>query len=137
MDVSESYRPGALIAGTWAAMQYMGEKYVMSWSPTSTQLIPIYHHVSGYHQSAKNIVTATRKIMHGIKTEIPQLYVLGNPPASVVACGVKDGSGINIMRVGDTMSKKGWGLSALQNPPALHISVTVRNPLPTNFSYFF
>lgn len=97
-------RPGALIAGTWAAMQYMGE--------------------NGYHQSAKNVVTATRKIIHGIKTEIPELYVLGNPPASVVACGVKDGSGINIMRVGDTMSKKGWGLSALQNPPALHISVT-------------
>lgn len=30
MDVAElSSRPGALIAGTWAAMHYMGEKYVM------------------------------------------------------------------------------------------------------------
>ena len=137
MDVSESCRPGALIAGTWAAMQYMGEKYVTLWSPTPIQLIPIYHHFSGYHQSAKNIVTATRKIIHGIKTEIPELYVLGNPPTSVVACGVKEGSGINIMRVGDTMSKKGWGLSALQNPPALHISVTVRNLYPPTLPFFF
>jgi len=97
-------RPGALIAGTWAAMQYMGE--------------------NGYHQSAKTIITATRKIIHGIKTEIPELYILGNPPVSVVAFGAKEGSGINILKVGDTMGKKGWHLNALQKPAAVHIAVT-------------
>ena len=30
LDVFDlSRRPGALIAGTWAAMQYMGERYVV------------------------------------------------------------------------------------------------------------
>lgn len=31
MLMTGRYRPGALIAGTWAAMQYMGERYVMLW----------------------------------------------------------------------------------------------------------
>jgi len=97
-------RPGALIAGTWAAMQYMGE--------------------NGYQESAKNIVTAARKVVHGIKAEIPELYILGNPPVSVVAFGAKEGTGINILKVGDTMSKKGWHLNALQKPAAVHIAVT-------------
>ncbi|KAF9643173.1 PLP-dependent transferase [Thelephora ganbajun] len=97
-------RPGALIAGAWAAMQYMGE--------------------NGYHQSAKNIITAARKIIHGIKTEIPELYILGNPPVSVVAFAAKEGTGINVLKVGDTMSKKGWHLNALQKPAAVHIAVT-------------
>jgi len=97
-------RPGALIAGTWAAMQHMGE--------------------NGYRRSAKDIITAARNIIHGIKTEIPELYILGNPPVSVVALGAKEGSGINILKVGDTMGKKGWLLNALQKPAALHIAVT-------------
>ena len=64
--------------------------------------------------------------MHGIKTEIPELYILGNPPVSVVAFGAKESSGINILKVGDTMGKKGWHLNALQKPAAVHIAVTVR-----------
>ena len=83
-------------------------------------------HCSGYRQSAMNIITATRKIIHGIKTEIPELYILGNPPVSVIAFGAREGTGINILKVGDTMSKKGWHLNALQKPPAVHIAVTVR-----------
>jgi hypothetical protein len=85
---------------------------------------------SGYHDSAKKIITATRRIIDGIKNEIPVLYVLGNPPASVVAFAAMKRSGINILKVGDTMAKKGWHLSALQNPPAVHIAVTVRTVLP-------
>ena len=90
-------------------------------------LLTSIHHCSGYRQSAENIITATRKIIHRIKTEIPELYILGNPPVSVVAFNAKEGSGINILKVGDTMSKKGWHLNALQKPAAVHIAVTVRN----------
>jgi len=79
---------------------------------------------NGYHQSARNIITATRNIIHRIKTEIPELYILGNPPVSVVAFSTKEGSGINILKVGDTMSRKGWHLNALQKPAAVHIAVT-------------
>ena len=95
------------------------------------------HSPSGYQKSAKNIITAARKIIHGIKTEIPELYILGNPPVSVVAFGAKEGSGINILKVGDTMSKKGWHLNALQKPSAVHIAVTVRYLPASTFLFFF
>lgn len=121
-----SRRPGALIAGTWAAMQYMGEKYVIPPRSFHTWLADLNSSCSGYRQSAKNIIAATRKIIHDIKAEIPELYILGNPPVSVVAFGAKEGSGINVLKVGDTMSKKGWHLNALQNPAAVHIAVTVK-----------
>lgn len=106
-------------------MQYMGETYVVPHPSTPVRLTSI-RDCSGYHQSAKNIITAARKITHGIKTEIPELYILGNPPVSVVAFGVKESSTIDILKVGGVMGKKGWHLNALQNPAAVHIAITVR-----------
>ncbi|KAL0956770.1 hypothetical protein HGRIS_002890 [Hohenbuehelia grisea] len=96
-------RPGALIAGTWAAMQYMG--------------------TSGYLKSCRDIVKCTRSIANAIRTSIPELYVLGSPPASVVAFASKHPL-VNIAEVGDAMSRRGWHLNQLQNPPALHIACT-------------
>ena len=52
---------------------------------------------------------------------MPELYILGNPPASVVAFGSKT---IDPHAVGDVMSTKGWHLNALANPPAVHIACT-------------
>ncbi|KZT10847.1 PLP-dependent transferase [Laetiporus sulphureus 93-53] len=97
-------RPGALIAGTWAAMNYMGR--------------------DGYLTSCKSIVGAARTIAHRIRTEIPELRVLGDPPASVVAFASADEKALNVHEVGDKMAKKGWHLNALTGPPALHIAVT-------------
>jgi len=96
-------RPGALIAGTWAAMQYMGS--------------------DGYLQSCRDIVTCARRIANAITASIPELYVLGSPPASVVAFGSQDKS-VNAYEVGDRMSKKGWHLNALSGPAAVHIACT-------------
>ncbi|KAI0320847.1 pyridoxal phosphate-dependent transferase [Amylostereum chailletii] len=97
-------RPGSLIAGTWAAMQYMGEE--------------------GYIASCRDIVNAARTIERGIRTNFPDLAVLGNPPASVVAFRAVDPAALNILEVGDRMSKRGWHLNALQDPPGLHIACT-------------
>ncbi|KAI0775783.1 PLP-dependent transferase [Trametes elegans] len=97
-------RPGALIAGTWAALQYMGH--------------------SGYLESCKSIVSAAKTIAQRIKTEIPDLRVLGNPPASVVAFAAAHGNDISVLEVGDAMSRKGWHLNAISNPAAVHIAVT-------------
>ncbi|EMD37692.1 hypothetical protein CERSUDRAFT_114330 [Gelatoporia subvermispora B] len=96
-------RPGAILAGTWAALQYMGH--------------------SGYLESCKSIVSAARRIAHGITEEIPELYVLGNPPASVVAFG-SNSADISALEVGDAMSRKGWHLNGLSRPGAVHIAVT-------------
>ncbi|KAI0001270.1 PLP-dependent transferase [Russula compacta] len=96
-------RSGALIAGTWAAMHYMGE--------------------DGYIASCRAIVGAARTLQQAIQNSFPELYVLGKPQASVVAFGSRTPS-LNILEVGDNMSKKGWHLNALQNPPGLHIACT-------------
>ncbi|KAI0272270.1 PLP-dependent transferase [Russula aff. rugulosa BPL654] len=96
-------RAGALIAGTWAAMHYMGEE--------------------GYIASCRDIVSAAKAIQEAIQNTFPELYILGKPPASVVAFGSRTPS-LNILEVGDKMSKKGWHLNALQNPPGLHIACT-------------
>jgi sphinganine-1-phosphate aldolase len=69
-------------------------------------------------------VGAAKKIQAAITREIPELYVLGKPLASVVAFGSKTAA-VNVMEVGDAMSTKGWHLNALSNPPAVHIACTV------------
>ncbi|THH29265.1 hypothetical protein EUX98_g4921 [Antrodiella citrinella] len=96
-------RPGSLIAGTWAALHYMGTE--------------------GYLESCKEIVGAAKEIIVKIKDEIPELYILGNPPASVVAFGSKHPA-VNVLEVGDIMAKRGWHLNALSEPAAVHIAVT-------------
>lgn len=97
-------RPGALIAGTWAAMQYMGYE--------------------GYLTSCREIVGAAKTIAARIKAEFGgKLYVLGNPPASVVAFASYNPR-CNIHEVGDIMSKKGWHLNGIVRPDAIHIAVT-------------
>lgn len=78
-------RPGALIAGTWAALMTMGD--------------------DGYTASARAIVGAARRIEQGIRDEIPQLQILGKPLVSVVAFA--SAGGVNIYEVGDKMSAKG------------------------------
>ncbi|TFK21883.1 sphinganine-1-phosphate aldolase [Coprinopsis marcescibilis] len=96
-------RPGALIAGTWAVMQAIGSK--------------------GYLESCRSIVLTARIIADTIRSSIPELYVLGDPPASVVAFGSKHPN-VNVLEVGDAMSKRGWHLNGLADPAAVHIAVT-------------
>lgn len=79
---------------------------------------------SGYLESCKAIVGAAKDIQTKIKAEIPELYILGNPPASVVAFASKHPA-VNPLEVGDLMAKRGWHLNALADPPAVHIAVTV------------
>lgn len=96
-------RPGALVAGTWAALMSMGE--------------------DGYLESCKQIIGAARQIERGIRQGIPQLRILGRPMVSVVAFA--SAGSVNIYEVGDKMSAKGWHLNGLAtDPPAIHIACT-------------
>jgi len=95
-------RPGALLAGCWATMMKEGE--------------------SGYIESCRSIVSAAKRIEQGIRETIPELYIIGKPMSSVVAFSSNE---INIYELADAVSSLGWGLSALQNPPAIHIACTV------------
>ena len=76
-------------------------------------------------KSCQEIVLATRRIADAITSEIPELYVLGNPPASVVAFASQD-SKVDALEVGDAMSRKGWHLNALSDPKSVHLACTVQ-----------
>lgn len=67
---------------------------------------------------------ATRTIADAIADDIPELYVLGNPPSSVVAFGSKH-PGVDVLEVGDLMSRRGWHLNGLSDPKSVHIACTV------------
>jgi len=77
----------------------------------------------GYIASCKSIVTCARTIARAIRQEIPELYVLGEPPASVVAFGSKHPQ-VEALAVGDKMSERGWHLNGLSGPAAVHIACT-------------
>jgi len=85
----------------------------------------------GYVASCRAIVGTAKIIEQAIQNSFPELYVLGKPPASVVAFGSRVPD-LDILEVGDKMSKKGWHLNAVQNPPGLHIACTVRPPMSGN-----
>lgn len=79
--------------------------------------------LSGYTDSCRTIVSAARNFASIIKSRFPEdLYVLGDPKVSVVAFASRT---IDVLALGDVMSKKGWHLNGLANPPALHMAFTV------------
>lgn len=100
-------RPGALIAGCWASMMSVGEK--------------------GYIDATHKIVGTKITIENAIK-EHPVLKstlgVLGKPMVSVVAFESTD-SAVSIYDIADAMSKKGWHLNSIQDPPGVHVAVTL------------
>jgi len=98
-------RPGALSAGCWAAMVAMG--------------------ANGYLEATKRILQTASGIKAGIK-QMPDLYILGNP-LWVIAIG---SNVVDIYRVMDFMSEKGWSLNALHKPQCVHICVTLRHTQP-------
>lgn len=98
--------------------------WAKSMSPSINPVKRSHIALSGYISSCRDIVGAARAIKQAIQNSFPELLILGNPQASVVAFGSRTPS-LNILQVGDNMSKKGWHLNALQNPPGLHIACTV------------
>ncbi|KAL1585612.1 hypothetical protein WHR41_05992 [Cladosporium halotolerans] len=106
-------RPGALIAGCWASLMNMGE--------------------SGYIDTCHKVVGAAKRVEDAVR-ESPKLkhslQIVGKPMVSVVAfrspVGAKNGPDfVDIYSVADGMSAKGWHLNALQDPPAIHVAVTL------------
>lgn len=98
-------RPGALIAACWASLMSVGE--------------------AGYLESCTQIVGTTKKLIEHIQSHpilSTELEILGNPLVSVIAFKSKT---LNIYDIADGMSAKGWHLNALQNPPAIHVALTL------------
>ena len=98
-------RPGALIAGCWASLMSVGE--------------------DGYTDSCHKIVGAQKQISETIRTSDAlkgDIRVMGKPLVSVVAF---TSDTLDIYDIADGMNAKGWHLNALQDPPAIHVAVTL------------
>lgn len=95
-------RPGALSAAAWAAMVSIGEQ--------------------GYLDATRKILQAADVIKQGIR-EIPELKILGEPLWVISFAS----DSLNIYKVMDAMTKRGWSLNGLHKPPAVHIALTLRH----------
>jgi sphinganine-1-phosphate aldolase len=98
-------RPGALSATCWAAMLSMGEQ--------------------GYLDATKKILEAAATIREGIDA-IPELEVMGDPLYNIAF----KSDDLDIYRVLDAMSERGWSLNGLHKPSCVHICVTLRQAQP-------
>jgi glutamate/tyrosine decarboxylase-like PLP-dependent enzyme len=98
-------RPGALSAAGWAAMVSMGE--------------------AGYMEATKRILETAGTIKEGIKS-IPELNILGDP-LWVIAFASPT---MDIYKIMDWMTHKGWSLNGLHKPSCVHIAVTQRHTQP-------
>ena len=100
-------RPGSLIAGCWASLMAVGER--------------------GYIDACHKIVGTRITIQNAIK-EHPNLNqtlrIMGEPSVCVVAFDSRDPI-ISIYDIADAMSARGYSLNSIQNPPGLHVAVTL------------
>lgn len=96
-------RPSALAGCAWASLVTIG--------------------LDGYRKRTEQILQASRLIADGVQKEIPELYVLGQKEQTMVVCLGSDQ--VDIYRVLDAMTSRGWSLNSLQNPPSIHVCVTL------------
>lgn len=98
-------RPGGLIAGAWAAMMSVGEE--------------------GYLEAVRKVMEVSKTFQQGIK-QIPELFIVGRPDMTVIAFGSDK---LDIFKVNDVLSTRGWHLNALQRPNSIHICLTLQHTL--------
>ena len=98
-------RPGALSASCWAAMTSIGEQ--------------------GYLAATKKILETADAIKAGIRN-IPELRLLGD--SLFVTAFASDS--LDIYKVLEAMSHRGWSLNGLHKPACVHLCVTLRHTQP-------
>jgi glutamate/tyrosine decarboxylase-like PLP-dependent enzyme len=98
-------RPGGLIAAAWATLVTMGE--------------------AGYLEASRRILETASVIKRGIQA-MPELHVLGDP-LFVIAFGSRT---VDIYKVMEQLSARGWNLNGLHKPSAVHLCVTLRHTQP-------
>ena len=113
-------RSGGLIASTWAAMVTMGRE--------------------GYLERARAILSTNDAIKAGIRADMPELEIIGDPlfmtsfrsakRSSQAAATADQSDGVDVYLVNDALKERGWRMNALQLPPALHFCITGPNTQP-------
>lgn len=107
-------RPGGLSAACWAAMVAFGE--------------------SGYLDATRRILEAAAEMKDAIRG-IDGLELLGDPLYVLAFRTTEDG--LDVYRVMDEMTARGWSLNGLHRPACVHLCVTLRHTqaeLPARFA---
>jgi glutamate/tyrosine decarboxylase-like PLP-dependent enzyme len=100
-------RPGGLSAACWAAMVSFGE--------------------SGYLDATRRILEAATTMKDAIRAT-DGLDLLGDPLYVLAFRTTEDG--LDVYRVMDEMTARGWSLNGLHRPACVHICVTLRHTQP-------
>jgi len=95
-------RPGALSAACWAAMTSIG--------------------ANGYLSATKRILETADTIKVGIR-KLPELRILGDPLFVIAFTS----DTLDIYKVLEAMSHRGWSLNGLHRPSCVHLCVTLRH----------
>ncbi len=98
-------RSGALSAACWAAMTSIG--------------------ADGYIAATQNILETADMIKQGIQ-KIPELRILGDPLFVIAFAS----DALDIYKVLDAMTHRGWSLNGLHKPACVHLCVTLRQAQP-------
>jgi glutamate/tyrosine decarboxylase-like PLP-dependent enzyme len=98
-------RPGALSAAAWAAMVSIGEE--------------------GYLDAVRRILTAAGTIKDGLRDN-DDVQLMGDS-LFVIALQTPE---LDVYRVNDAMTQRGWALNPLHRPAAVHLCVTLRHTQP-------
>jgi glutamate/tyrosine decarboxylase-like PLP-dependent enzyme len=98
-------RPGALSAACWAALVSIGE--------------------GGYLDATRRILETADRIKDGVR-QIDGIRLIGDP-LFVIAFQSAD---LDVYRIMDAMTERGWNLNGLHKPAAVHLCVTLRHTQP-------
>jgi len=103
-------RPGATIAGTWAAMCKIGrDKYI---------------------EYTKQILSAQQKIVKGLEEQVPEVEVACRSASPVLSIINKVGhpDAINTIAMADVMLKEsGWAMCKTMRPSGCHFAISMAN----------
>ncbi len=94
-------RPGGALAAAWGALKAIGPE--------------------GYLANADKLMKLSKKMQSELNA-IPEIEVLGNPQATLVAFASTTRA-VDIYVVGDVLEKKGWHIDRQQNPSCLHLMI--------------
>lgn len=104
-------RPGGAIAAAWAVLRYLG--------------------IDGYMRLARQIMDARDLMIKGIEA-IEGLYVVGNPDLAVMGYGAHD---LDTFAIAEQMTQKGWFVSAMSEPPGIHMGMPTMAHVPVVDQY--
>jgi len=80
---------------------------------------------AGYLEATRAILETATKIKNGIR-ELPELKILGDPLWVIAFASAT----LDIYKVMDALTQRGWSLNGLHKPAAVHLALTQRHTVP-------